>query len=97
MMLPPFPALHLQESVGDLMVRDIQLQHSGRYLCAVQTPLESVSAGADVIVRGEGQAAPRWPSRRLSAEAGHMDPYFLSSEAEGVGSKGRDTASAGCL
>ncbi|XP_058535164.1 contactin-6 [Ochotona princeps] len=40
------------ESVGDLMIRNIQLHHSGRYLCAVQTPLESVSAGADVIVRG---------------------------------------------
>nr|XP_023422333.1 contactin-6 [Cavia porcellus] len=40
------------ESVGDLMIRNIQLSHSGKYLCTVQTTLESLSAVADIIVRG---------------------------------------------
>ena len=35
------------------MIRNIQLNHSGKYLCAVKTTLESLSAVADVIVRGE--------------------------------------------
>ncbi|XP_077889696.1 contactin-6 isoform X3 [Ictidomys tridecemlineatus] len=39
------------ESVGDLMIRNIQLSHSGKYLCTVQTTLERLSAVADVIVR----------------------------------------------
>lgn len=43
----------LQESVGDLMIRNIQLGHSGKYLCTVQTTLERLSAVADIIVRGE--------------------------------------------
>uniref|UniRef100_A0A2K6F6R1 Contactin 6 n=1 Tax=Propithecus coquereli TaxID=379532 RepID=A0A2K6F6R1_PROCO len=42
----------LSESVGDLMIRNIQLNHSGKYLCTVQTTLESLSAVADIIVRG---------------------------------------------
>ncbi|KAM9074714.1 contactin-6 isoform 4-T4 [Megaptera novaeangliae] len=40
------------ESVGDLMIRNIQLNHSGKYLCTVKTTLESLSAEADIIVRG---------------------------------------------
>uniref|UniRef100_A0A2K6K4X3 Contactin 6 n=1 Tax=Rhinopithecus bieti TaxID=61621 RepID=A0A2K6K4X3_RHIBE len=40
------------DSVGDLMIRNIQLNHSGKYLCTVQTTLESLSAVADIIVRG---------------------------------------------
>lgn len=35
------------------MIRNIQLSHSGKYLCTVQTTLESLSAVADIIVRGE--------------------------------------------
>nr|XP_020448607.1 contactin-4-like [Monopterus albus]XP_020448608.1 contactin-4-like [Monopterus albus] len=38
--------------VGDLMVRSIQLKHSGKYVCMVQTEVDTVSAGADLIVRG---------------------------------------------
>uniref|UniRef100_A0AAV2M6A8 Uncharacterized protein n=1 Tax=Knipowitschia caucasica TaxID=637954 RepID=A0AAV2M6A8_KNICA len=37
---------------GDLMVRNIQLKHSGKYVCMVHTDLDTVSAAADVIVRG---------------------------------------------
>ncbi|XP_062356556.1 contactin-6-like isoform X4 [Cinclus cinclus] len=41
-----------RESAGDLMIRNIQLHHSGKYMCMVQTSLESQSATADIIVRG---------------------------------------------
>ncbi|KAJ1069250.1 hypothetical protein K5549_000561 [Capra hircus] len=40
------------DSVGDLMIRNIQLNHSGKYLCTVKTTLESLSADGDIIVRG---------------------------------------------
>ncbi|XP_072203186.1 contactin-6 isoform X5 [Excalfactoria chinensis] len=40
------------ESVGDLMIRNIQLHHSGKYVCMVQTTLDSQSTAADIIVRG---------------------------------------------
>ncbi|XP_041748487.1 contactin-4 [Coregonus clupeaformis] len=39
-------------SAGDLMVRNIQLKHSGKYVCMVHTVVDSVSAAADLIVRG---------------------------------------------
>ncbi|XP_051644598.1 contactin-6 isoform X1 [Manacus candei] len=41
-----------RESAGDLMIRNIQLHHSGKYVCMVQTTLDSQSATADIIVRG---------------------------------------------
>uniref|UniRef100_A0A8C0VHZ9 Contactin 6 n=1 Tax=Cyanistes caeruleus TaxID=156563 RepID=A0A8C0VHZ9_CYACU len=41
-----------RESAGDLMIRNIQLHHSGKYVCMVQTSLDSQSAAADIIVRG---------------------------------------------
>lgn len=49
----PFFPFYMQESVGDLMIRNIQLNHSGKYLCTVKTTLESLSAAADIIVRGK--------------------------------------------
>lgn len=52
-MFYPLFAFYLQESVGDLMIRNIQLNHSGKYLCTVKTTLESLSAVADIIVRGK--------------------------------------------
>ncbi|XP_030634255.1 contactin-4 [Chanos chanos] len=39
-------------SAGDLMIRNIQLKHSGKYVCMVHTEVDSVSAAADLIVRG---------------------------------------------
>ncbi|KAM9095209.1 contactin-6-like [Sarcophilus harrisii] len=39
------------ESVGDLMIREIQLNHSGKYVCMVETTLDNLSAVADIIVR----------------------------------------------
>ncbi|MBN3311092.1 CNTN4 protein, partial [Amia calva] len=41
-----------QHSAGDIMIRNIQLRHAGKYTCAVQTTVDSVSVGADLIVRG---------------------------------------------
>ncbi|XP_055413239.1 contactin-3 isoform X1 [Bubalus kerabau] len=41
-----------QSSSGDLMIRNIQLKHSGKYVCMVQTGVDSVSSAADLIVRG---------------------------------------------
>ncbi|XP_016013601.2 contactin-3 isoform X2 [Rousettus aegyptiacus] len=37
---------------GDLMIRNIQLKHSGKYVCVVQTAVESVSSAANLTVRG---------------------------------------------
>lgn len=34
------------------MIRNIQLHHSGKYVCMVQTTLDSQSAAVDIIVRG---------------------------------------------
>ncbi|XP_077781154.1 contactin-3 isoform X2 [Podarcis muralis] len=36
---------------GDLMIRNIQLKHSGKYVCMVKTEVDSVSSAADLIVR----------------------------------------------
>nr|XP_047927482.1 contactin-3 isoform X2 [Anser cygnoides] len=37
---------------GDLMIRNIQLKHSGKYVCMVKTDVDSVASAADLIVRG---------------------------------------------
>ncbi|NWR19856.1 CNTN3 protein, partial [Emberiza fucata] len=37
---------------GDLMIRNIQLKHSGKYVCMVKTEVDSVASAADLIVRG---------------------------------------------
>uniref|UniRef100_A0A8C2R8Q8 Contactin 4 n=1 Tax=Capra hircus TaxID=9925 RepID=A0A8C2R8Q8_CAPHI len=40
------------DSAGDLMIRNIQLKHAGKYVCMVQTSVDRLSAAADLIVRG---------------------------------------------
>ncbi|KAM9680323.1 contactin-4 isoform 4-T4 [Dama dama] len=40
------------DSAGDLMIRNIQLKHAGKYVCMVQTSVDMLSAAADLIVRG---------------------------------------------
>ncbi|XP_041837602.1 contactin-4 [Melanotaenia boesemani] len=45
---------------GDLMLRNIQLKHSGKYVCMVHTEVDTVSAAADLIVRGP-PGAPEGP------------------------------------
>ncbi|XP_075406844.1 contactin-3 [Tenrec ecaudatus] len=39
-------------SSGDLMIRNIQLKHGGKYVCMVQTEVDSASSATDLIVRG---------------------------------------------
>uniref|UniRef100_A0A674NSP0 Contactin 4 n=1 Tax=Takifugu rubripes TaxID=31033 RepID=A0A674NSP0_TAKRU len=41
-----------QHSAGDIMIRNIQLRHAGKYTCAVQTKVDSISIALDLIVRG---------------------------------------------
>ncbi|XP_013871250.1 contactin-4 isoform X1 [Austrofundulus limnaeus] len=41
-----------QRSAGDIMIRNIQLRHAGKYTCAVQTKVDSISIATDVVVRG---------------------------------------------
>uniref|UniRef100_A0A8C5UA93 Contactin-3 n=1 Tax=Malurus cyaneus samueli TaxID=2593467 RepID=A0A8C5UA93_9PASS len=46
-------ASHFEKSAsGDLMIRNIQLKHSGKYVCMVKTEVDSVASAADLIVRG---------------------------------------------
>lgn len=35
------------------MIRDTRLEHSGRYVCVVQSGVDSVSSAADLVVRGK--------------------------------------------
>lgn len=41
-----------QHSSGDIMIRNIQMKHAGKYTCAVQTKVDSSSIATDLIVRG---------------------------------------------
>ncbi|KAK5934569.1 hypothetical protein CgunFtcFv8_014959 [Champsocephalus gunnari] len=41
-----------QHSAGDIMIRNIQLRHAGKYTCAVQTKVDSISIAVDLVVRG---------------------------------------------
>uniref|UniRef100_A0A3B3B3Y5 Contactin 4 n=1 Tax=Oryzias melastigma TaxID=30732 RepID=A0A3B3B3Y5_ORYME len=41
-----------QHSAGDIMIRNIQLKHAGKYTCAVQTKVDSISIALDLVVRG---------------------------------------------
>lgn len=50
------------------MVRNVQLKHSGKYVCAVQTEVDAVSAAADLTVRGTRPPAASPPS----SHSGHM-------------------------
>uniref|UniRef100_A0A8C7LIL2 Contactin 3b n=1 Tax=Oncorhynchus kisutch TaxID=8019 RepID=A0A8C7LIL2_ONCKI len=37
---------------GDLMIRNIQLNHGGKYVCVINTDVESLSASAILVVKG---------------------------------------------
>uniref|UniRef100_A0A8C4HJP0 Contactin 4 n=1 Tax=Dicentrarchus labrax TaxID=13489 RepID=A0A8C4HJP0_DICLA len=41
-----------KHSAGDIMIRNIQLRHAGKYTCAVQTKVDSISIAVDLVVRG---------------------------------------------
>ncbi|XP_076863304.1 contactin-1a [Brachyhypopomus gauderio] len=36
----------------ELLIRNTQLKHAGRYTCTAQTPVDNVTASADLVVRG---------------------------------------------
>lgn len=57
------------------MVRNIQLHHTGKYVCIVKSTLEILSAAADVIVRGKVQVGGHGSGYSLSA--GHEGAKFL--------------------
>lgn len=54
---PPFCG---QRSAGDIMIRNIQPKHAGKYTCAVQTKVDSVSIATDVVVRGKHVSVFFW-------------------------------------
>ncbi|XP_060891776.1 contactin-1a [Labrus mixtus] len=39
-------------SNGELMIKNAQLKHSGRYTCTAQTPIDNITASAHLVVRG---------------------------------------------
>lgn len=51
---------HWQRSAGDIMIRNIQPKHAGKYTCAVQTKVDSVSIATDVVVRGKHASVVFW-------------------------------------
>uniref|UniRef100_A0A8C7XZ94 Contactin 3a, tandem duplicate 2 n=1 Tax=Oryzias sinensis TaxID=183150 RepID=A0A8C7XZ94_9TELE len=70
------------ETAGDLMIRNIQLYHSGKYICVVDTDVESLSAVAVLIVKG----APSPPDSVTVEEV-------TDSTAQLAWSPGRDNGS----
>lgn len=41
------------------MIRNIQLKHAGKYTCAVQTKVDSISIATDVVVRGKSDVSKK--------------------------------------
>ncbi|XP_040894799.1 contactin-1a [Toxotes jaculatrix] len=39
-------------SNGELLIKNAQLEHAGRYTCTAQTPVDNITASADLVVRG---------------------------------------------
>lgn len=40
-------------SKSELLIKNAQLKHAGRYTCTAQTPVDNVTASAQLVVRGE--------------------------------------------
>uniref|UniRef100_A0A8C9YY94 Contactin 3a, tandem duplicate 2 n=1 Tax=Sander lucioperca TaxID=283035 RepID=A0A8C9YY94_SANLU len=69
-------------TAGDLMIRNIQLYHAGKYICVVDTDVESLSAVAVLIVKG-----PPSPPDAVTVEE------VTDSTAQLAWSPGRDNGS----
>ncbi|XP_076870192.1 contactin-3 isoform X2 [Brachyhypopomus gauderio] len=67
---------------GDLMIRNIQLNHGGKYVCIIDTDVESLSVDAVVIVKG-----PPGPPDTVLVEE------ITDSTAQLTWSPGRDNGS----
>uniref|UniRef100_A0AAY4E9K2 Contactin 3b n=1 Tax=Denticeps clupeoides TaxID=299321 RepID=A0AAY4E9K2_9TELE len=67
---------------GDLMIRNIQLKHGGKYVCLIDTDVESLSADAILIVKGP----PGFPETVLVEE-------ITDSTAQLSWTPGRDNGS----
>ncbi|XP_075905735.1 contactin-1a [Nelusetta ayraudi] len=39
-------------SDGELLIKNVQLKHAGRYTCTAQTPVDNVTVSAQLVVRG---------------------------------------------
>lgn len=63
-----------QGSAGDVLIRNVQLQHSGRYVCVVQSGVDRVSSAADLVVRGSRPRAPLTVSRLTRASPVRESP-----------------------
>lgn len=42
-----------KETIGDLIIINVQLSHAGIYMCSAQTVVDSAVASARLVVRGE--------------------------------------------
>ncbi|XP_077181317.1 contactin-3 isoform X1 [Paroedura picta] len=60
---------------GDLMIRNIQLKHSGKYVCMVKTEVDSVSSAADLIVRGSPGPPERVKVDEITATTARLSWY----------------------
>ncbi|KAK9406069.1 contactin-3-like [Crotalus adamanteus] len=60
---------------GDLMIRNIQLKHSGKYVCTVKTEVDSVSSAADLIVRGSPGPPEHVKVDEITATTAHISWY----------------------
>ncbi|XP_049608919.1 contactin-3 isoform X1 [Syngnathus scovelli] len=69
-------------AAGDLMIRNIQLNHTGKYICVVDTDVESLSAVAILVVKG-----PPSPPDSVMVEE------VTDSTAQLVWTPGRDNGS----
>uniref|UniRef100_A0A3B5L197 Uncharacterized protein n=1 Tax=Xiphophorus couchianus TaxID=32473 RepID=A0A3B5L197_9TELE len=67
---------------GDLMIRNIQLSHGGKYVCVVDTDVESLSTSAILVVKG-----PPGPPDKVSVEE------ITDSTAQLSWTPGRDNGS----
>ncbi|XP_054639724.1 contactin-3 isoform X1 [Dunckerocampus dactyliophorus] len=67
---------------GDLMIRNIQLSHGGKYVCVIDTEVESLSASAILVVKG-----PPGPPDKVTVEE------ITDSTAQLSWTPGRDNGS----
>ncbi|KAL6111322.1 cntn3 [Pungitius sinensis] len=67
---------------GDLMIRNIQLNHGGKYICVVDTDVESLSTSAILVVKG-----PPGPPDKVAVEE------ITDSTAQLSWTPGRDNGS----